>query len=177
MTEQRRVVILGSTGSIGTQAIAVAQAAPDRFRVTAICSGGGDLTLLADQATALRVAAVGVSREDAGPELRARLAARWPTDTPAPEVLVGRSSGVELAAYDADVVLNAIAGAEGLRATLASLDAGRIVALANKESLVAGGPWSQDGPSPVSSCRWTQNILRWPNACAAGARPRSLGSS
>ena len=54
---------------------------------------------------------------------------------------MGRSGGgSELAAYDADVVLNAIAGAEGLRATLASLDAGRIVALANKESLVAGGP-------------------------------------
>ena len=55
MTDQRRVVVLGSTGSIGTQAIAVAQAAPDRFRVTAICSGGGDLALLADQAVALRV--------------------------------------------------------------------------------------------------------------------------
>jgi 1-deoxy-D-xylulose-5-phosphate reductoisomerase len=140
MTDQRRVVVLGSTGSIGTQAIAVARAAPDRFRVTAICSGGGDLALLADQAVALRVAAVGVGREDAGPELQARLAAKWPTDSPAPEVLVGRSTAVALAAYDADVVLNAIAGAEGLRATLASLDAGRIVALANKESLVAGGP-------------------------------------
>jgi 1-deoxy-D-xylulose-5-phosphate reductoisomerase len=140
MTDQRRVVVLGSTGSIGTQAIAVAQAAPDRFRVTAICSGGGDLALLADQAVALRVAAVGVSREDAGPELQARLAAKWPTGSPAPEVLVGRSTAVALAAYEADVVLNAIAGAEGLRATLAWLDAGRVVALANKESLVAGGP-------------------------------------
>jgi 1-deoxy-D-xylulose-5-phosphate reductoisomerase len=58
MTDQRRVVVLGSTGSIGTQAIAVAQAAPDRFRVTAICSGGGHLALLADQAVALQVAAV-----------------------------------------------------------------------------------------------------------------------
>src|SRR6478609_8403322 len=124
MTDQHRVVVLGSTGSIGAQAIAVARAAPDRFRVTAICSGGGDLALLADQAVALRVAAVGVGREDAGPELQARLAAKWPTDSPAPEVLVGRSTAV----------------AEGLRATLASLDAGRIVALANKESLVAGGP-------------------------------------
>jgi 1-deoxy-D-xylulose-5-phosphate reductoisomerase len=140
MTEQRRVVVLGSTGSIGTQAIAVAQAAPDRFRVTAICSGGRDLASLVEQAVALRVAAVGVSRADAGPELRARLAAQWPADSPAAEVLVGPSAGVQLAAYDADVVLNAIAGAEGLRATLASLDAGRIVALANKESLIAGGP-------------------------------------
>ena len=140
MSEQRRVVILGSTGSIGTQAIAVARAAPDRFRVTAVCAGGADLALLAEQAAALRVDAVGVSREDAGPELQARLAAQWPSDAPSPEVLVGRSSGMELAAYEADVVLNGIAGAEGLRATLASLDAGRIVALANKESLVAGGP-------------------------------------
>jgi 1-deoxy-D-xylulose-5-phosphate reductoisomerase len=140
MTEQRRVVVLGSTGSIGTQAISVAQAAADRFRIWAICSGGGDVALLAEQAAALRVSAVGVSRESVGAELRSRLAARWPADSPPPEVLVGPSVGVELAAFDADVVLNAIAGAEGLRATLAALDAGRTVALANKESLVAGGP-------------------------------------
>src|SRR4029079_6478021 len=104
MTDQHRVVVLGSTGSIGTQAIAFARAAPDRLRVTAICSGGGDLALLADQAVALRGAAVGVGREDAGPEVQARLAAKWPTDSPAPEILVGRSTAVALAAYDADVV-------------------------------------------------------------------------
>src|SRR4249920_4164947 len=140
VTEQRRVVVLGSTGSIGTQAIAVAQAAADRFRITAICSGGSDVALLAEQAATLRVAAVGVAGESAGEELRARLAAQWPADSAPPEVLVGTSVGVRLAAFDADVVLNAIAGAEGLRATLAALDAGRTVALANKESLVAGGP-------------------------------------
>jgi 1-deoxy-D-xylulose 5-phosphate reductoisomerase len=77
MTEQRRVVVLGSTGSIGTQAISVAQAAADRFRIWAICSGGGDVALLAEQAAALRVSAVGVSRESVGAELRSRLAVLW----------------------------------------------------------------------------------------------------
>src|SRR6185369_3810942 len=88
MTDQRRVVVLGSTGSIGTQAIAVARAAPDRLRVTAICSGGGDLALLADQAVALRVGGGDVGRGDLGPELHAGLAAKGADDFPGPLVPV-----------------------------------------------------------------------------------------
>jgi 1-deoxy-D-xylulose-5-phosphate reductoisomerase len=140
MSEQRRVVVLGSTGSIGTQAIDVATNAPDRFRITAIAAGGGDVALLAKQAVALGVEVVGVSRPDAAEELTARLDTDWPTTLPRPRVVVGPEATVELAAYDADVILNAVAGAQGLRATLAALTAGRFVALANKESLVAGGP-------------------------------------
>lgn len=136
---QRRVVVLGSTGSIGTQAVAVARHAPERFRITALAAGGSDPALLARQAAQLRVDVVGVGREDAVDELRARLAAEWPADAAPPRVVAGRAAAVELAALDADVVLNAVAGAQGLRATLAALDAGRCVALANKESLVAGG--------------------------------------
>jgi 1-deoxy-D-xylulose-5-phosphate reductoisomerase len=135
----RRVVILGSTGSIGTQAIDVVNRNPDRFRVSAICSGGTDLALLAEQAAQLRVDYVGVTREAAAEELRKRLADAWPADTPAPEVLAGPATTTQLAGLDADVILNAVAGAQGLRATLAALHAGRTVALANKESLVAGG--------------------------------------
>jgi 1-deoxy-D-xylulose-5-phosphate reductoisomerase len=136
----RRVVLLGSTGSIGTQAIDVVTRAPDRFRVTAIAAGGSDVTLLADQAAHLGVAAVGISRAAAADELRDKLAAVWPGELPLPEIHAGPGATAELAALPCDVVLNGVAGAQGLRATLAALDAGRVVALANKESLIAGGP-------------------------------------
>jgi len=139
-TGPRELVLLGSTGSIGTQAVDVIERNPDRFRVAAVAAGGGDVALLADQAARLRVRAVGVGRADAADELRAALAARWPADAPEPEVLAGAGATAELAAHPADVVLNAVAGSQGLRATLAALDAGRVVALANKESLIAGGP-------------------------------------
>lgn len=136
----RRVVLLGSTGSIGTQTIDVVTRNPDRFAVTAICAGGSDPAALAAQAALLRVAAVGISRESAAAELRARLAECWPADLPAPTIHVGPGALTELADYDAEVVLNAVDGAQGLRATLVALGAGRTVALANKESLIAGGP-------------------------------------
>ncbi len=140
VTQQRRVVVLGSTGSIGTQALDVARHAPDRFTITALAAGGSDLALLAAQAVEFRVAVVGVGRAAAAGELTARLADAWPADVPRPRVVAGSDAIVEMAALDADVVLNAIAGAQGLRATLAALDADRFIALANKESLVAGGP-------------------------------------
>jgi 1-deoxy-D-xylulose-5-phosphate reductoisomerase len=140
MSDPRRVIVLGSTGSIGTQAISVVRQAPDRFTITAICAGGRDLALLAEQAAQLRVATVGVSRSDPGAELEAHLRERWPAEVPFPEIVAGPSATVEIAAREADVVLNAVAGAQGLRATLATLDAGSVVALANKESLIAGGP-------------------------------------
>jgi 1-deoxy-D-xylulose-5-phosphate reductoisomerase len=144
----REVVLLGSTGSIGTQTIDVVTRAPDRFRVTAIAAGGADVELLADQAARLKVRAVGVSREDAADELRKRLASAWPSDVPAPTVHVGPQATSELAAFGCDLVLNAVAGSQGLRATLAALDAGRIVALANKESLIAGGPLVMERAAP-----------------------------
>jgi 1-deoxy-D-xylulose-5-phosphate reductoisomerase len=135
----RRVVILGSTGSIGTQAIDVIVRNPDKFSVRAICAGGSDLALLTAQAVTLAVEFVGVSRESARAELEKRIAEVWPAGTPRPHIFSGPASTVELAALDADVILNAVAGAQGLRATLASIEAGRTVALANKESLIAGG--------------------------------------
>ncbi|HEY8301389.1 MAG TPA: 1-deoxy-D-xylulose-5-phosphate reductoisomerase [Jatrophihabitans sp.] len=132
---QRRVVVLGSTGSIGTQALDVVRQAPDRFAVSAIAAGGSDVGLLARQAAEFDVGTVGVWRAEAAQELAERLAALGRT----PRIVTGPAV-VELATAGCDVVLNAIAGAAGLRATLAALDAGRTVALANKESLVAGGP-------------------------------------
>jgi 1-deoxy-D-xylulose-5-phosphate reductoisomerase len=135
---RRSVVVLGSTGSIGTQALDVIEHAPDRFTVAALGAGGGNLELLAEQAVRWRVPLVAVG--DRGPELRELLAARWPAGERPPQVLDGASASAELAALDCDVVLNGVAGAQGLRATLAALEAGRTVALANKESLIAGGP-------------------------------------
>jgi 1-deoxy-D-xylulose-5-phosphate reductoisomerase len=133
--EQRRVVVLGSTGSIGTQALDVARHAPDRFAVVALAAGGSDVALLAAQAAEFAVPVVGVGRAEAAQELSERLASL----AAHPRIVTG-DGVVDLAAGECDVVLNAIAGAAGLRATLAALDAGRTVALANKESLVAGGP-------------------------------------
>lgn len=136
----RDVVLLGSTGSIGTQTVDVVTRAAGRFRIVAISAGGSDPARLAAQAAELRVRAVGVARVDAVDAVRAQLAASWPADVPAPAVHAGPEASAELARLGADVVLNAVDGSAGLRATLAALTAGRTVALANKESLIAGGP-------------------------------------
>ena len=135
----RRIVLLGSTGSIGTQAIDVVRAAGGRFQVAAIAAGGADPAFLAAQAAELRVAAVAVAREDAVDALRTELAQRWPADVPAPTVLAGAGAVAEVAALPCDMVLNGVAGAQGLRATVSALRAGNVVGLANKESLIAGG--------------------------------------
>jgi 1-deoxy-D-xylulose-5-phosphate reductoisomerase len=145
----RVISLLGSTGSIGTQTLDVVERAePDRFRIAALCAGGSDVKLLAAQAARHRVEAIGVSRESAADALRAELAAVWPADAPGPKVLVGPDATNELASHPCDIVLNAVDGAQGLRATLAAVDAGRIVALANKESLIAGGALVTSRVSP-----------------------------
>jgi len=143
----RDVVILGSTGSIGTQALDIVRRNPDRFRVVALAAGGGNLDLLARQAAEFGVAAVAVARPGAAPHLQAALRSvldfdRTGRGTPpsSPVVLDGPGAIDELAAWPADVVLNGVSGAAGLTATLAALDAGRTLALANKESLIIGGP-------------------------------------
>jgi len=138
----RTVTLLGSTGSIGTQAVEVVAANPDRFSVRVLSAGGGDLRILARQAVRLRVAAVGVARGSVA-EVREAVAAAAADAgvTPyRPEVVVGPGASTELAARPADVVLNGITGSIGLRPTLAALEAGNTLALANKESLIVGGP-------------------------------------
>jgi 1-deoxy-D-xylulose-5-phosphate reductoisomerase len=108
----RDVVVLGSTGSIGTQALELVRANPDRFRVVGLTAGGGN------------------------PELFERQVAEF---SPRFHGL-GEEASVEAAGLPTDVVLNGITGAVGLRPTLAALDAGNTLALANKESLIIGGP-------------------------------------
>ncbi|GAA2458245.1 1-deoxy-D-xylulose-5-phosphate reductoisomerase [Streptomyces macrosporus] len=136
----RDIVILGSTGSIGTQAVDVVLANPDRFRVTGLSAAGGRVELLAEQAHRLGVRTVAVSRADKADELREALRARYGAGEPLPEVLAGPDAAVELAASECHTVLNGITGSIGLRPTLAALEAGRVLALANKESLIVGGP-------------------------------------
>jgi 1-deoxy-D-xylulose-5-phosphate reductoisomerase len=140
MTTRREIVLLGSTGSVGTQTVDVVAAAPDRFRVRALAAGGRNLDLLAEQAARLRVREIGVAQETAVDELRQRLDAVWPADAPAPTIHAGPQATVQLSALGCDTVLNAVDGSQGLRATIAALQAGAVVALANKESLIAGGP-------------------------------------
>ena len=135
----KQIVLLGSTGSIGTQAIDVVQAAPERFTVTALAAAGANPVLLASQAAQLRVRTVAVSRPEAVDAVRAELARQWPADVPSPSLVTGPESIAETAALPCDMVLNGVSGAIGLRATVAALRAGNVVGLANKESLIAGG--------------------------------------
>ena len=145
MSTPRTVTLLGSTGSIGTQAIEVARANPERLRVTGLAAGGSDVALLAEQALTLQVDTVAVARATAAQDLQLAFYAAaqhrgWSQGQyRLPEILAGPRAAEELAARPADVVLNGISGSIGLGPTLAALGAGRTVALANKESLVAGG--------------------------------------
>lgn len=126
----RSVVILGSTGSIGTQALEVIERNPALFSVTALAAGGGNLPLLIEQAKRFKVSVVGAARGDR----------KVLTDAlPGVEVIVSAAAAEEIAAIPADVTLNAMTGSIGLRPTLAALNVGNKLALANKESLVAGG--------------------------------------
>lgn len=136
----RDIVILGSTGSIGTQAVDLVLRNPDRFRVTALSAAGGRVALLAEQAHLLRVRTVAVSREEVVPALREALSERYGAGEPLPEIVAGPDAATELAASDCHTVLNGITGSIGLAPTLAALEAGRALALANKESLIVGGP-------------------------------------
>ena len=142
----RDVVILGSTGSIGTQALDVIAAHRDEFRVVGLAAGGDRVSDLAQQALAFGASVVGVARATAAPALQRALneaAAAGGYETAGgrlPTVIAGPDAAERIAAWRCDVVLNAMTGSIGLRPTLAALNAGRVLALANKESLIVGGP-------------------------------------
>lgn len=132
----RRVVILGSTGSIGTQALDVIRRNPDQFTVVALAAGGADVAAIASQAAEFKVEVVAIANESREEALRKALT----TYGSSARVVVGPDAATEVAGLPADVVLNGMTGSIGLRPTLAALEAGSVLALANKESLVAGGP-------------------------------------
>jgi 1-deoxy-D-xylulose-5-phosphate reductoisomerase len=154
VSSPREIVLLGSTGSIGTQAVDIVRRNPGRFRVVAIGAGGGNVEQLATQALELGVEAVGVAKASAAQDLQLAFYAEasrrgYATgDFRIPKILAGPDAMTELAEWpgaggrDGEdvIVLNGVVGSLGLAPTLAALRAGRTLALANKESLVAGGP-------------------------------------
>jgi 1-deoxy-D-xylulose-5-phosphate reductoisomerase len=159
---RRDVVVLGSTGSIGTQAADIIRRNPDRFRVAGLAAGGGNPDLLASQALEFGAEVVAVASEARVDELRQALHAKAAMGVGRlgaaggakgagaanrsgrarrlPKILAGPDAIAEVAAWPCDVVLNGVTGAVGLAATLAAIDAGHVLALANKESLIMGGP-------------------------------------
>jgi 1-deoxy-D-xylulose-5-phosphate reductoisomerase len=131
--ESRGLAVLGSTGSIGTQALEVVDVHPERLRVVAL-TAHSNVELLEEQARKYRPALVGMVAEEAAAEMERRLAGTGI------EVAAGTECLIEAAAYPlADVILNGVVGSAGLPPTLAALGADKRLALANKESMVAGG--------------------------------------
>ncbi len=129
------LVVLGSTGSIGRQALDVATRYPERVRIIALAANRDDATL-ADQAIEHRVVDLAMADSASASRLQDRLARAGTRSG----VESGDEAVVDLARHpEADIVLNALVGSAGLRATLATLEAGKVLALANKESLVVGG--------------------------------------
>jgi len=130
---KKRIAILGSTGSIGTQTLDVIRRHPDRFEVAALAAAGGNIGLLAEQAREFRPKLVAVAREEAAGKLPSLLPGGI-------RVAAGEAGLVQAAAEtECDMVVSAIVGIAGLVPTLAAVRAGVPVALANKETLVAAG--------------------------------------
>jgi 1-deoxy-D-xylulose-5-phosphate reductoisomerase len=135
----RRLVILGSTGSIGTQALDVVRRHPDRFEVVGLAAGQSH-ELLVGQIREFIPPVVAVSDEGGAEELRTALAGFRSVD-----IVAGPDAAERLAReVEADMVLNAMVGAVGLGPTLATLQSGKMLALANKESLIVGGDLVMD---------------------------------
>ena len=124
------VAVLGSSGSVGTQTLEIVRADPERYRVTALGVGRSDLVVA--QAEEFRPDVVAVADAEAAAEIAQRLPAGV-------ELLVGDESMAD-AARTADTVINGVVGFAGLPVTLATLEAGKRLGLANKESLIAAGP-------------------------------------
>jgi len=144
-SQTRDTVILGSTGSVGTQVLEVIGDRRESFRVVGLSAGGANIELLAEQILDFAPAVVGVARATAVQDLQLALYAEvsrrgWNRgEVKLPKIIAGPTASDQLAAYDCDIVVNAITGAAGLTATLATLAQGTTLALANKESLVIGG--------------------------------------
>jgi 1-deoxy-D-xylulose-5-phosphate reductoisomerase len=136
----RSVTILGSTGSIGTQALDVVRRNPERFRVAGLSAAGMNQELLMGQVREFAPPFVAIADEDAAADLKEKLDSVKGT-----ELIVGHDAAERLASEtETDVVLNALVGSAGLAPTLAALQSGKTVALANKESLVVGGELVMD---------------------------------
>lgn len=132
----KAITLLGSTGSIGTQTLDILEHHPDQFRLVGIAAGN-NVELLAQQVRQFRPEIVAICNADKVGELREALAGL----DPMPQILAGDDGVVEVARYgDAEAVVTGIVGCAGLLPTLAAIEAGKDIALANKETLIAGGP-------------------------------------
>ncbi|MBE9076115.1 1-deoxy-D-xylulose-5-phosphate reductoisomerase [Romeria aff. gracilis LEGE 07310] len=132
----KAITLLGSTGSIGTQTLDIVEHHPDQFRLVGIAAGS-NVALLAQQVRKFRPEAVAICEES---QVRALKDAIADID-PQPQIFAGEEGIVELARYgDAEAVVTGIVGCAGLLPTIAAIEAGRDIALANKETLIAGGP-------------------------------------
>ncbi|KAL4285229.1 hypothetical protein GQ457_16G024200 [Hibiscus cannabinus] len=131
------ISIVGSTGSIGTQTLDIVAENPDKFRVVALAAGS-NVTLLADQVKAFKPQLVAVRNESLVSELKEALADMEQK----PEIIPGEQGVIEVARHpDAVSVVTGIVGCAGLKPTVAAIEAGKDIALANKETLIAGGPF------------------------------------
>lgn len=141
----RSVIVLGSTGSIGTQTLDVIRASDSDFKVVGISAAGGNPTLLAEQALEFNVEYLAIANATAAQDVQlaiyaqAKKAGYSEGNFTLPKMLIGPQAATELAGIAVDVVVNGITGAVGLLPTVAALSAGSVLALANKESLVIGG--------------------------------------
>ncbi len=136
----RSIVVLGSTGSIGTQALEVVRRHPDRFRVVGLAAGRRRLDLLLGQIREFMPPQVAVADDEGAAEIAEHLG-----PVRGVEVLAGPDAAERVAREsDADIVLNAMVGAVGLGPSLAALQSGKMLALANKESLIVGGELIMD---------------------------------
>jgi len=142
---RRRVVVLGATGSIGTQTLDIIRSNSDAFEVVGLSAGGSNVALLAELAIEFNVEFIALAQATVAQDLQLALYAKaaqmdYPTGNyQLPKLFIGPDAASQLAAVDCDVVVNGIAGAVGLQPTVAALKAGTTLALANKESLVIGG--------------------------------------
>ncbi|HIK26841.1 MAG: 1-deoxy-D-xylulose-5-phosphate reductoisomerase [Oscillatoriaceae bacterium SKW80] len=131
----KAITLLGSTGSIGTQTLDIVAQYPEQFRLVGLAAGN-NVALLAQQVRQFRPEIVAISNPEKLPDLQAALADL----APQPILLAGEAGIIEVARYgDAEVVVTGIVGCAGLLPTIAAIEAGKDIALANKETLIAGG--------------------------------------
>lgn len=162
---RKRILILGSTGSIGTQALEVIADNPEKFEVVGIAAGGGQPDLLIRQAQALNLPPerVAVADRKVAPAIQEVLGGTVISGPDAAKSLVEN--------VEADTVLNALVGSLGLSATLAALASGAQLALANKESLVAGGKLVLDMAKPGQLVPVDSEHSAMAQCLLAGTRP------
>ncbi|CAH9102069.1 unnamed protein product [Cuscuta europaea] len=131
------ISILGSTGSIGTQTLDIVAENPDKFKVVALAAGS-NVSLLVDQVKTFRPKLVSIRHESLVDELKEALSGLEDK----PQIIPGEQGAIEVARHpDAVTVVTGIVGCAGLKPTVAAIEAGKDIALANKETLIAGGPF------------------------------------